>query len=134
MTKLLATVTEYKGILVLELKATASSAEVATSLDRPGNIGQVIMNTRKNLGVSAEAIDLLKTVRVGHDSIGDVDWFQSSADDTFGWLGGPFSIKNPANCEAARNFKVLSHVVIANEPAQGAMEAIDNMLRVADMG
>lgn len=123
---LLATVTAYKGKLVLELKVDKSSEEVSTSLDNPGSFGQVIMNTGKNLGVSAEALALLKTVKSGHDSIGDVDWFVSDQQgDVFGWMGGAFAIKDPRFCESARNFALRSHVVIANEPAPGAMEFID---------
>ncbi len=128
MTNLHATVTAYKGHLVLELLAKQSIPnEVATSLDNPGNIGQVIMNSAERLGVSAEARELLAQVKPGHDSIGDVDWFQSGSLDVFGWIGGPYAIKKPSECEAARGFKLRASVDIPNEPAQGAKDAIDEM-------
>ena len=122
-----AKITEYKGHLVCELVADASiEDEVVTSIDTPGVIGQVIMNTEKNLGVSAEALKLMAEVKIGHDDLGDIDWFESVKGDTFGWLGGPYSIKLPGDIETARDFKTLKHVVIPNDAPQGAKDAIDN--------
>ncbi len=121
-----ARVTAYRGKLVLELLAKASSEDVATSLDRPGNIGQVIMHTDRNLGVSEEAIALMKKVRSGRDSIGDIDWFKSNQGDVFGWIGGPCALVDAATCEAARGFAVRSYVSIANDVPEGARAAIDH--------
>ncbi len=122
-----ARVTAYKNLLVLELLATRSiDNEVATSLDRPGNIGQVIMNTEKNLGVSAEALALMKGLQRGRDDLGDIDWFASKgAGDCFGWIGGPYSIKDPSSVETSRSWKLGAHVVIDNDVPQGAREFID---------
>ncbi len=122
-----ARVTTYKGLLVLELLATQSiQNEVSTSLDRPGNIGQVIMNTAKHLGVSPEALTILKTLPKGQDSLGDIDWFQSDAQgECFGWLGGPYAIKDPARVETSAAWKVGEHVVIENDVPEGARTFID---------
>jgi hypothetical protein len=52
---------------------------------------------------SPEAIETLKKVRVGRDSLGDIDCFK--ADDgmvVFSFLGGPWSMIDPAESEAAR--------------------------------
>ena len=121
-----AKITAYKGMLVCELVADKSiDDEVVTTLDNPSTFGQVIMNTEKNLGVSKEALELMKTVKIGHDDLGDIDWFSSVKGDTFGWIGGPYNIVNPANAETARGFKILAHILIENEVPEGAMKAID---------
>lgn len=122
-----ARITAYKGQLVLELLAAQSIPnEVATSLDSPGNLGQVIMNTAQNLGVSAEALALMKGLKRGHDDLGDIDWFTSQgAGDCFGWLGGPYAIKNPQQVETSSSWKMGAHVVIDNVVPEGAREFID---------
>lgn len=83
MTQVLASVTAYKGSLVFELKVNKSSDEVHSSIDDPGSLGQVILNSGKNVGISAEALELLSQVPIGHDSIGGVDWFKSQDADVF---------------------------------------------------
>lgn len=124
---MLANITSYKGRLVIELLERSSTDECVTSLDTPGVFGQVIMNTDKNLGVSSEAVDLMKKVKAGHDSIGEIDWFSSAKGDTFGWIGGPFTIVDPTTAETARNFSIRSYQPIDNVVPAGAMAAIDSM-------
>lgn len=121
-------ITAYKGKIVCELLATKSiDGEVTTSLDKPGNFGQIIHDTAKHLGVSAEALALLNTMRAGHDSLGDVDWFVTGDDKaSFGWIGGPYNILDPKECEPSRDYKVLDHVVIPNDVPEGAKSAIDD--------
>lgn len=120
-------ITAYKGIIVCELLATASiKGEVTTSLDNSGVFGQVIHDTAKNLGVSAEALALLKSLPRGRDSLGDIDWFRTNdGRASFGWIGGPYAIKDPKQCEGSRQYEVLAHVVIPNDVPEGAKEAID---------
>lgn len=121
-----ARITAYKGIIVCELLATASiKGEVTTSLDNAGVFGQVIHDTAKNLGVSAEALVLLKGLPRGRDSLGDIDWFRTGEKAAFGWIGGPYAIKDPKDCETSRQYEVLAHVVILNDVPDGAKEAID---------
>jgi hypothetical protein len=121
-----ATVTAYKGIIVLQLLATASNEEVTTTLDNPGVFGQVICNSATNVGISEEAIKLLKTIRPGGDSIGDVDWFRSDAKgDVFAWIGGPWAMINPETAEAARGYAVRSYATVPNDVPDGAKEVID---------
>ncbi len=126
-----AKITHYKGWLILDLLATKSiDNEVATSIDRPSSMGQVIMDTHKHLGVSAEAIEAMKKVKRNRDAIGDIDWFTTKGDSedsaAFGWLGGPKSIKKISDIEGARTFS-LNHkyVVIPNEVPEMAAAAID---------
>lgn len=123
-----ARITAYKGMLVLELLATKSiSNEVATSLDTPGNMGQVIMDTAKHLGVSIEALELMKPLRRGHDDLGDIDWFQSTGSgDCFAWLGGPYAIKDPKKLETSSSWRIGAHQVITNEVPAGARQFIDS--------
>ena len=122
-----AKITAYKGIIVCELIATASvDGQVTTSLDNPGCLGQVIHDTATNLGVSAEALELLRGLPRGHDDLGDIDWFRTNdGKASFGWLGGPYAIKDPKACETSSSYEVLAHVVIPNEVPQGAKDAID---------
>lgn len=124
-----AKVTAYKGRILCQLLATASNDNVASSIDRPGNMGQVIMDTEKYLGVSDEAIELLKTVKNGRDAIGDVDWFKSSDGKmNFAWFGPVNRIINPDDAEAARGFRVPAegnYIKIENEVPLAARSCID---------
>ena len=121
-------VTAYKGLLVLELRVEKSIPnEVVTALDTPGNLGHLIMDSGKNLGVSPEALTLLKKVKKGSGSLGDIDWFRSGDQSVFGWMGGPYRIAKPADVEASRQFAILGYVSITNDVPEGAKEAIDNM-------
>jgi len=125
-----ARITAYLGVLVCETLATASNKDCSLSIDNPNRIGQVFMNTKETLGVSEEAIELLKKIPIGRDSIGDVDWFESSAQgDVFGWLGGPKTIKGPdlKELETARGFRIRSYVSIPNDVPEDAKAYIDSM-------
>ena len=121
-------ITAYKGLIVCELLAEKSiDGAVTTSLDNPGCIGQVIHNTAENLGVSEEALALLKAVKRGHDDLGDIDWFDTSdGKASFGWLGGPYAIKDPVRCEGSSSYKISNFVTIPNDVPEGAKNAIDN--------
>jgi hypothetical protein len=119
-------VTAYKGLLVLELRVEKSiENEVVSSLDKPGNLGQIIMDSAKNVGISEQALALLKTVRRGSDSLGDIDWFKSGDKAVFGWLGGPYRIADPKVIEGSREYGIFDHVAIPNDVPAGAKEAID---------
>lgn len=123
-----AKVTAYKGKLVFELLAAGSIVDqVASSIDMPGNMGQVIMNSATNMGISDDALALLKTIPAGSDAIGDVDWFHSVQGWVFSWFGAPYAIKDPSDSVGARGFAIRpgQFVSILNETAQGAMDAID---------
>ena len=126
MAEVLAKVTTYKGKIVIELIAKASIPEKChLSIDNPSCIGQVIMDTKNNLGISPEAFELLKGMRKGHDGLGDIDWFRSGDVHTFGWLGGPYAIKDPATLETSRDWVIGDYVEIPNDVPEGAKNAID---------
>lgn len=125
-----ARVTAYKGHLVIELLTTKSiPGETAVSMDNPQRFGQVIMNTEKNLGVSQEAIEVMKTLKRGRDSLGAVDWFATSTADgpahAFSWIGGQYAIVNPEDTETSRQWEMGKYVTIPNDVPQGAIDAID---------
>jgi hypothetical protein len=127
-----AEVTAYKGRIVIELKTRRSiPGEVLTSLDTPRMGSQIIKDTAKNLGVSKEALQLLKTVHRGANAIGDVNWSSSEeGSGNFGWVGGCCAIFSPATCEASSQFKVRGYVTIDNNVPEGARRQLDKHARL----
>lgn len=126
-----AKITAYKGIIVCELIARQSiKDEVHTSLDNTGVFGQVIMDTAKHLGASDEAIALLREVRNGTGSLGEIDWFATGDKFAFGWIGGPNTLLDPLKAEGSRDNRVRdgAYITIANDVPAGAVDAIDDML------
>ena len=122
-----ANVYAYKGFLILEQVDKCSSARITTSVDTPDHIGQVVHDTANNLGVSKEAIELLQAIERGSDSLGTIDWLEC-ADGTFsfGWIGNPYAIKDPADCVTSQSWQIGPYVLIPNTPPEGAMYAVDN--------
>lgn len=123
-----ASVTAYKGILAIRLLTDHSiEGQVTTSLDTPNTIGQVIHNTREHLGVSAEALVLLKAIRKGPGSLGKVMWFNTSdGKQSFGWIGHGACLIDPFNCLADRDYLVTdNYVLIENEVEEDAKRVID---------
>lgn len=118
----------YKGYLVCELLAEKSiDGEVASSIDNPGNFGQVIMDSGKHVGISPEAYELLKTIRPGRDAIGDVDWFGSSdGKAAFCWIGPPRQLIKASVAVGSRDYRTnYPYVEIENDVPEQAIEAID---------
>lgn len=117
---------EYKGVIGIESDWKAEG--LLNDPSTPGQLGFVLDASK--VEVSKEALELLRQVPVGHDSLGDVDCF--AADDgmtIFAWLGGPLRAVDPADCEAARNSKwdLLEKVatVVDNNPAENFKQYID---------
>lgn len=127
-----AEVTAYRGRLVIELKTKKSiPGEVVTSLDTPRCAGQVICNTKKNLGISQEAFALLKEVRRGDEGAGDLDWSRTGdGQAVFGWKGGRCAIFTPQSCQGSKKFKVGGYVVIPNEVPEGARKQLDQQVKM----
>jgi hypothetical protein len=122
-----AKVTAYKGILVIEAQEPEKPDPDWVPIG-PGKIGCVLCNTKKNLGVSEEALALLALVKRSRDAIGDVDWW--AADDgtkVFGWLGGFCRILRPTEIEGSRDYTVFREdcIVIPNDVPEEARKAID---------
>ena len=91
-----------------------------------GRVGCVVMNTAENLGVSPEALSLLKQIPRGRDSLGDVDWFSSVRGDCFSWLGGTKRIVDPSHAEGSRDYAIRSYVEISNNPPAEAVEYLES--------
>jgi hypothetical protein len=84
------------------------------------------LNTKETLGVSEEALVLLKTIKRGRDSIGDVDWWAvDDGSSAFGWFGPMCRLIEPAEAETSRQFKIGEYVSIPNDVPEGARAAID---------
>lgn len=122
-----AKITAYKGIIVCDCIAEKSIPdECHLSIDNTGVIGQVFMDTKNNVGISLEALELIKTIPKGHDSLGDFDWFKAGDDKyALGWLGGPKRIMFPLESETSRQFTLGDFVEIPNDSDGAAMAAID---------
>ncbi len=95
-------------------------------------LGCVIGDTKINLGVSEEALALMKTIKRGHDAIGDIDWWGCD-DETyaFSWWGPIYRIINPATAEAPRNYNITDKhlaqcTIIPNEVPDLAKQVIDS--------
>lgn len=120
-----ARITAHKGILVVELVPDPANGD-GTSTDKLRNLATVIHDTGRHLGVSKEALALLKMVKRGLDRIGDFAWFSSDdGKDHFAWLGGPKRLVNPTSVAAARDYAILAHRVIPNQVPDGARMAIE---------
>lgn len=92
------TVFAYKGFIGINSTPTD---EGMVAPHGGGNIG-VVMNAN-SVRFSLEALDLLKTIKVGKDAIGDVDVFMSG-EPTFAWFGPHKRIISPKNAVAARGY------------------------------
>ncbi len=122
-----ARITAHKGILVVELVRNQVTADAGrSSLDKLRNLGTIVHDTRRYLGVSDEALALLKVVKRGLDRIGDFAWFRSDDGmDHFAWLGGPKRLVDPKEVATARSYEILAHQVIPNDVPEGARAAIE---------
>lgn len=120
-----AKVTAYKGFLVAELQVTKSTEnEVTTSLDT-SSMGQVIHDSL-NVEMSEAALALIKTIKRGSDSIGDIDcWECNDGKYAFAWFGGPNAIFKPDVITTSRQFALGEFNMVENEAPDGAKAAID---------
>jgi|GEM_PF-2010552 len=68
-------------------------------------MGCVVGDTRRRLGVSKEAIGLMRGIKRNRDAIGDIGWWRCH-DGTyaFSWWGPIFRIIHPNDAEGSRDF------------------------------
>lgn len=127
-----AEITAYRGRLIITLLAKRSiPGEVITSHDNPRFPGQLIFDTARNLGISKEALRLLRTLPTSHEDVGDLNWFYSEDDKpVFFWRGERNAIFSPDYCYAAKNFNIRDHVCIPNRVPAGARAQLDALPRV----
>lgn len=124
-----AEITPYKGRIIFNLKVKNSiKNEVLTKLDHTTPLSHIIINTKKNLGISKEALALLQKVAKTNKNLGDLDWSKShNGLDSFLWVGSAQDIKAPHDVLAAKTYKIMTHVTIDNNVPEGAVEAIDKI-------
>lgn len=128
-----ATITAYKGRLIFNLITRKSvKNELITNLDNKNIPGHIIINTKKNLGISHEALTLLKQInKVKHDDDeGRINWEKSYQGlDSFTWFGMPSDIRKPEDLLGAKTYKIMNYMHIENDVPEGARQAIDKLLK-----
>lgn len=118
-------VTAYKQNLIIE---TIDEKEDKNFVPVGGTrFGCVLIETKKYLGMSKEAVTLLKTIKKSHDAIGDVTtWKTHDNKDCFGWIGGLKKIVNMEKAEGDREGIIdIKHVTIENDVPSEAQDVID---------
>ncbi len=119
-------ITAYKGALCIETQEPIVKDETFVPAGG-GNFGCVLMDTKTNLGVSQEALVLLRRVRKNRDSMGDVMWWPVGDKFCFGWMGGPLALKVPGRITGDRDYAVRegAYTLIQNDVPEGAQQAIN---------
>lgn len=125
---LLVRVTVYKKKLVIE-GPDAKCTDPDWWPNSHSAIGCMVTNTRKRLGVSAEAVAFMKNVQQHHrteDYTGDLGWWDNHGVYRFGWLGGRIEYKNE-DVEAHVDFSVPDgeYVSIPNDVPQLVKDLVD---------
>ena len=118
-------VTAHEDFIIITTENVVEDKEFVPNGN--GKIGCVLLDTEKNLGVSDEALVLLKKVPTSGDDIGDVDCFISGDKGVFSWLGGPKSLKHiDGRLTGSRTYDMskIKFRKIPNEPPSVALEAI----------
>jgi len=68
-----------------------------------GNLGCTVDG--KDVQISPEALELLKDIKEGRGSLGDIECFEASDGSTvFGWIGGFRRVVIPSKSEGGRGF------------------------------
>ena len=91
-------------------------------------LGCVLGDSERMLGVSNEALRLMKKIPRNNDSIGDIDWWL--CDDgkyAFSWFGSIHRVIHTNNAQAPQNFVVKPDRcrIISNELPEEAIQFID---------
>lgn len=112
-----AKITAHKGFLIVELLAKKSiPGAVTTNLDKPSCVGSFIHKTKDNLGISIEALDILKRLKRSKKGLGEMDWSKDEAGQgLFGWVGGAKRLIDPKLIEVSPSWQILEHTSISNE-------------------
>lgn len=127
-----ARITAYRGHLILHLVALASiPGEVQSVVDTPDATRNVVYNSSRSLGASAEAIELITSAR--RDKFGPLYSPVKWAKDTdgrpqFSWAGGPDSIVSAQELAFDERFEVLAYLPIPNEVDKELRDVIDRNL------
>ena len=87
----------YKGFIGIVSAAKAEG--ILNSPLEPGQLGFVV--DASFVDVSAEALELLKTVPGSSDDLGEVDVFEAQGKIIFSWLGGPWKMFKPTEVSSS---------------------------------
>ncbi len=133
--KIKARVVAYKGRIVIvpkepEKDITNKGPRIwwPTGGSNRNILGCVLGNSKEMLGISEEAVELLRKVKRGYDAIGDLDWWKcSDGNYAFSWWGPIYRIVNTELAEAARGFQVHEgqYLKIINQVPTAAKKVID---------
>jgi hypothetical protein len=120
-------ITAYRGRLIIDTDMEKDCTEFLGL--GSGHIGCILSHTKKHLGVSAEAIALMKTVEKGSDSLGDLMWWGGDF-MIIGWTGNPCRVMDPAKAETDRDFEIRGghYIEIPNDVPDQYAALIDSEL------
>jgi len=82
-----------------------------------GRLGSVLAYSNLNLGVSREALELMRKIKRGRDGVGDIDWFKmNDGSCSFSWWGWLYRVMTPTDSVSARGFTIRDRdcVIIKN--------------------
>ena len=88
-------------------------------------IGCVLIDTEKYLGMSDEAFELIKTLKVSGDDIADVSTWESVKGQCFSWLGPVKTLIDIPKCDTSRDGIIdIKYIKIENKIPIEAFESI----------
>jgi hypothetical protein len=127
-------VVAYNGFLIMCPTNVEEKDEEWVPTENGRTMGCVLLDSKKNLGVSDEALELMRQVPVGRDAIGDIDWWAvidpkgGEEKFAFSWFGSIFRIIHAESSESARGFRPRrSHcTIIPNDVPPEAKALIDS--------
>lgn len=94
-------------------------------------LGCVVGDTKNQLGISQEALDLMEGIQRNHDDIGDISWWEChDGTHAFSWWGSIYRIIDPLTAEADRDFHLKPSIVCActiipNDVPEEAKKVLD---------
>lgn len=117
-------VTEYNGLVVIETLKPEKDEDFIP-VTEPGKVGSVLIDTGKHLGISKEALAIMKDLYISHDDIGDVDAWKAGDRDCFGWLGPLIRIVGPKAELSNTGWGNIAHIDIPNETSEHIVKELD---------
>lgn len=124
-------VVAYKGKIVIVPIDPEKGVEDGWYPTGRGRIGCVVLDTKKTLGVSEEAFELMRKVQRNRDAIGDISWWEcDDGTHAFSWCGSIHRVISPEDAEGDRDFHVHNRLwaactKIPNEVPEAAKLMID---------
>jgi hypothetical protein len=101
------TIFTHKGVIGIQ---SDPDSDALIAKPENGSLGCVCHATK--IKISKEALDLLKTIPRGHDSLGEINVFKDSEGNViFGWFGGYLKAFVPSDIETSRDYdpSLLTH-------------------------